>query len=108
MRTVEIEGKVRWKAWLTASGTRAAECVELGLVLEADSLDELESMVREATHLLLIDLLEDNELDAFLRAKGWTATNIPAKFAGDLEFVLPAEIISEIGRGDKNSKRTAH
>ena len=71
---LKVDVSLQWKAEKIAdSGRWIAECATIGLVVEADSLDELHAMVEEATDLLITDLVEDGELDAFLATKGWDA-----------------------------------
>lgn len=55
---------------------------------------------------MMIDLLVDNEIDQYLREKGWQAANLPARPDGDVEFHVPFELIAEEARLD--SARRAH
>jgi hypothetical protein len=73
--------------------------------MEADSLDELHGVIPEAIHLLMIDLLEDNELDKYLRERGWQALNMPSRPDGDVQFDVPWQLIAEGARG---TERRAH
>ena len=52
-------------------------CEELGLSVQASNLDTLRSVFEEAMILLITDLVEDGELDEFLRAKGFDSFDIP-------------------------------
>jgi hypothetical protein len=58
--------------------------------MEADSIDELHSLIPEAIHLLMVDLVEDNELDEFLQDRGWTARRDEdgADFEVDVPWML--------------------
>ena len=47
------------------------ECDALGVIVEGKSLDDVQTATDEALSLLFEDLLEDNELDDFLRDRGW-------------------------------------
>ena len=78
------------------------------LVSEADSLDELHSVINETIQLILSDLLRDNELDAFLRDHGWKALNIPINVANldNVQFNVPWQLIAEGARNDP--QRRAH
>ncbi|MDW8469694.1 MAG: hypothetical protein RML56_12685 [Burkholderiales bacterium] len=49
-----------------ASGQWLGVCHALGLAMQGDSLDELLASIRDSVQLLLQDLLESGELDAFL------------------------------------------
>jgi hypothetical protein len=68
--------------------------------MEAESLDELHSVIEEALQLLLTDLLRDNELDAFLRERGWNAVNLPGKVipGEEVRFDVPWHLIAESNR----------
>jgi hypothetical protein len=76
-------------------------CDPLNLCLEADSEDELHSLIPEAIHLLMKDLFEDNELDKFLREKGWQAIGLPARPDGDVQFDIPWHIAEGAKRGSE-------
>lgn len=107
VRKVQIEANVVWRAFKSPTSARyVAVCDELNLCLEGESEDELKSLIPEAMHLLMIDLLEDNEIDAYLREKGWHATNLPQRRNGNVEFDVPFELIAEEARLD--STRRAH
>ena len=71
-------------------------CDPMNLAMEADSLDELHSVIAEAIHVLFADLFQDNELEAYLRERGWTATGIPTSAVDqDIEFNVPWELVAE-------------
>lgn len=79
----------------------------MNLVMEADSLDELHSVIEEAMQLLLVDLLRDNELDQFLREHGWRAQDIPVQARPeDVQFSVPWELIAE--GTSRDSERRPH
>jgi hypothetical protein len=99
---VSIESKVQWQVARSAtSGRWIGVCQPMNLAMEANSLDELSEVIKESIHLLLIDLLQDNELDQFLRDRGWTALNMPrCDVTGDVEFDVPLELlVAESSRG---------
>ena len=98
MITIKVESRLQWTAVHTASGVWVAECEPLGITMEGDSLDELHSVIGEACGELLADLFQDNELDEFLRTRGWSATNLPDGPAGeDVEFEVPWNLVAEGG-----------
>ena len=109
MVMIQIEGRaqLQWQARRSATSQRwIGVCDALNLVMEADSLDELHSVIDEALQLLLTDLLHDNELDPFLREHGWQATNLPAKAdVQDVQFDVPWQLIAESAR---DSERRSH
>jgi hypothetical protein len=79
----------------------------MNLVTEADSLDELHSVIDEAMQLLLVDLLRDNELEPFLREHGWQAHHLPGKGSElkDVQFSVPWKLVAE---GTRDTARAAH
>lgn len=106
-RKVEIQAKVLWKSGPSPTSSRyIAVCDELNLCLEAESEQELQSLIPEAMHLLMVDLFSDNEIDQFLRDKGWHALNLPDRPDGDVQFHVPFELIAEEARRD--TARRAH
>ena len=93
MKTViQIQANLAWRVESGSQvGSLVAFCDPLGICTEADSVEELHSMIPEAIHLLLVDLVRENEFDAFLSERGWTANHLPApQDAGaDPEFDIP-------------------
>jgi hypothetical protein len=111
MATVQIQttkAQLQWLARKSPTSNRwIGVCDPIKLVMEADSLDELYSVIDEAIQLMLIDLMRDNELDQFLREHGWRAVNIPREARPeDVQFNVPWELIAEGTRRD--SERRAH
>lgn len=76
--------QVECHAWQPKGCDRwIGECKFLGVVLEADDLNDLYAAFGDAFRLLLIDLIEDGELEEFLIDRGWKETS---------EFVRAAEV----------------
>jgi hypothetical protein len=99
---ITIQTQVEWRAKRSATSERwIGECEALNLSMEADTLDELHGLIPETIHLLMVDLLEDNELDRYLKEKGWRAIGIPAKPDGDIEFDVPWYLVAEGARGSQ-------
>lgn len=100
VKRVTIEAKLAWRAAQSPVSNRwVGVCEELNLAMEADSLDELHSLIPETMHLLMLDLLEDDELDSYLRDKGWLASDLPEQHGADVEFDVPFQLIAEGMRG---------
>ena len=106
---ITVESALEWRATQTESNTWIAECDSLGLVIEADSLDDLYSLSQETTSVLLADLFADNELDEFLRSHGWEAPELVSvqDRTADVNFAVPLNLIAQ---GDRHhgSNRRAH
>src|SRR5262245_12205200 len=100
IQVVQIVGRaqVQWRAQRQSSGRWSAVCQPMNLGTEADSLDELHSVINEAMQLLLVDLLKDNELEAFLREHGWQA-RVPAGVdPSAVEFNVPWQLVADGSR----------
>ena len=99
-RVVTIQAKIDWRAKRSDASRRwIGVCDALNLSMEAESLDELHSVIPEAIHLLLIDLLADAELARYLEDRHWRADNLPPQPDGDVTFDVPWELIVEGARG---------
>ena len=69
--TIRIESPVVWHASPGKSPDLwVGSCEQLGIVMQATSLDELRSLAKESVQLLIEDLLEDGEVEEFLQQKG--------------------------------------
>lgn len=101
---VQIQGKaqLQWRAQRSTMSKRwIGVCDAMNLVMEADTLDELYSVIDEAMQLMLSDLLRDNELEMFLREHGWHAPNVPLQVKPeDVKFNVPWELIAEGAKDD--------
>ena len=96
--TISIHANVIWRATQSKrSAVWVADCEDLGLVVEADSLDALYSSIMENMELLFSDLLEEDDLDEFLGEKGWQYSG-NAK-APEPHFYIPWHLMT-VGRSD--------
>lgn len=103
--TAVIKAKVSWIATQTSVAPERwmGVCEQLNIATEGDSLDDLHSLIPESIHLLMTDLVQDNEFDAFLREKGWQHTwDGPQTEAGPA-FNLPWQMIVEGSSGFERS-----
>lgn len=103
MATIRLNANLMWTAERGAETNRwIGVCDPLGLSMEADSIDELHSLIPEAIHLLMVDLVEDNELDGFLQDRGWTARrdDVGSEFEVDVPWMLAVA-----GDADGQSRR---
>lgn len=106
---INIKANVQWHVRQSAtSKVIIAECDPLNLVVEADSTEQLAGVIAESTHLLMLDLLLDNELEQFLRERGWQAHGIPAKVKADEQvlFNLPWQLVA--ANSTRDSARRAN
>lgn len=104
-----IEGKaqVQWRAQRNpASGRWIGICEAMNLVTEADSENELRSLIDETMQLLLGDLLRDNELEQFLSERGWRIRKPPAETdPAEVKFKMPWQLVRE---GQRDTQRRTH
>ena len=107
---IEVQSTLEWTAVRSNScGKWIAECEPLDLVIEGDTLEELYSVIGEASSVLFTDLFADNELEDFLRDRGWHAVNLPSGSIAeseDLEFSVPWNLVAE--GGYRGSERHTH
>ena len=108
MPVVRLDAQIQWIARPSTTSNRwIGQCAPMNLVMEASSLDELHSLIEEAMQLLLTDLLADNELDRFLKDRGWAAFKQGAITSpSDVKFEVPWELIAKDRMGDP--ERRAH
>jgi hypothetical protein len=100
VRKVTINANVPWIVFPSSTSKHLiAVCDPLNLSLEAVDEEELRSLIPEALHALFSDLFADNELDAYLREKGWQAANLPARPDGDVKFHVPWHIAQGVQNG---------
>lgn len=94
---IEVSSTVEWTATQSETSKKwIAECEALGLSMEGETLDELHSLIPEACFALLIDLFEDNELNQFLRDRGWQAVNMPSgPVTDDVGFSIPWNLVAQ-------------
>jgi hypothetical protein len=88
---VEVKGQVPWIVTQGSSSKNwIAVCDPMNLALEANSLDELYSVINEGVHLLFLDLVRDNELNEYLSERGWQAHGMPqGPVNEDINFQVP-------------------
>jgi len=99
MVSVEFKGQVQvsWRAFRSKEpGYWVAVCDALNLTAQATSWAELFSVCNEIMQELLMDLLRDGELDAFLRAQGWVALKpLPKRASSTIRFDIPISLARE-------------
>lgn len=88
---VKLHGNFQWLVYRRVEGGRwIGMCEALNLALEAESLDELHSVIYEGTDLLMRDLLEDNEIESYMTERGWKIVGLPANNKEqNVRFELP-------------------
>lgn len=95
MRTVvkfEIQGRIAWKVLRGQSGAWVGICDALGLTVEGETWGKMTEAGNEAIELLLSDLMETGDMDAFMTKHGWRPVMpLPVQIDGpqDLAFDVP-------------------
>jgi hypothetical protein len=101
------QATVQWQATKsTASKRFIGVCPPMNLSIEADSLDELYSLIPETIHILMRDLLEDNEIQPFLREIGWQFPGELPKPSEDVRIHVPWELVVSGEMGDTARHRS--
>jgi hypothetical protein len=67
---IRIEAKLRWDCF-PDEGVWVGVCDPLKLTVQADTWAELMEDIGHTLDAMLLDLLQTNELNAFLRDHGW-------------------------------------
>jgi hypothetical protein len=99
LRTVTLvrqrgQATVQWHTTKSTQSKRfVALCEPMNLSIEANSLDELYSIIPETIHLLMRDLLEDNEIQPFLKEIGWQFPGELPKPSEDVRIQVPWELV---------------
>ena len=92
---IALQANIQWRATQSPTSKRwIGICDPMNLSMEADSLDELHSIVGETLQFVLADLLHDNELDAYLRERGWQVIGQqPIATNAKVHFQVPWELV---------------
>ncbi len=102
LTTVVINAKLSWRAFKARGGRGnwIAVCEPLGLTIESERYSELAEDVGDAIDLMFRDLLRNNDLDRFLRQRGWTRGRgaLPVRVA-DARFDVPFDLLVSRSRG---------
>ena len=95
---VLISGTVSWVIFQDRRSKRwIGVCSPLNLSVEEKTLGELSETIDEALHALLLDLARSNELEKFLRERGWhLATPLPRRLA-NVRFTMPYTTERKVG-----------
>lgn len=96
---IQVNGQILWEVAKTSSDHWLAVCRPLNLTMEGTSLDELHASINDAVQLLLSDLMESGELDAFLKSRNWQRVDTPGTQQGEVEFDVPVEVLIRSNHG---------
>jgi predicted RNase H-like HicB family nuclease len=89
---VQVQAPLEWRVQQAArDGRLMAVCQPLGIAVEGESEEELQALIPEAIRLLMTDLVDDSEFDAFLEERSWSAVRVLT--GDDLEFEIPWRLV---------------
>ena len=98
---INVKSKLLWLAAEIRPSKWLAKCDAMNLAVEANSLDELYSIIKETVDLLMLDLVADNEFDEFLRARGWEAKVPVEADRNNVKYDVPWELLVTRGQNDR-------
>jgi hypothetical protein len=91
---IKVQATLQWFGKRAErTGRLIAVCDPLGIAVEADTEEELQSLMAETTHMLFVDLIEDDEFDQFLRERGWTANGRTQAPQEEVDIRVPMELV---------------
>ena len=86
---VNVRAQLVWEFRKTRAGAMLGVCDALALTLQAETAEELRSMIDESLHYFFLDHFEEGTLDAFLRRRGWESDQaLPAR-----HDVMPEDLL---------------
>lgn len=100
---VQIEARIPWRCYRAAGGNWIAVCDPLGLTVQSARYSELAEDVADTLDLMFRDLLRGNELDRFLRGRGWSRTGGKLPKPSNARFDVPFELLMTRGRDGSSS-----
>ena len=102
---VRVDAKLVWQVRQDKDGDWLAICDPLGLTLQGETWSDLMEDISLTLDAMLKDLLKSNELNQFLRERGWKLLGPVPELREDLRFDVPffPEMMSPHG-----SKRTIY
>jgi hypothetical protein len=86
---IQIQANIPWACTRTNSGNWVAVCEPLKLTSQADTWAELMEDIGLTLDAIMRDLFISNELDKFLRDKGWQLVGTLPDRREDARFDVP-------------------
>jgi len=97
-----FEAKVEWQYFRDRkSGCWIAICAPLNQTVSGATFSEMNHCIGEALDLLFRDLLENDELDSFLREHGWEFKKEPTQDPSKVDFDVPWSLRERQGAYDQ-------
>lgn len=92
MTIVKVEAAVNWKYFRGAGGNWIAICDPLALTVQSETWAFLMEDIAETLNAMFKDLLASNELNRFLRDRGWQPIGMLPSNHDDIWFDVPINI----------------
>lgn len=89
MAVMHIDAEIPWRIDRADGERWVGICDPLGLTVESETWSELMEDIALTLDAMLNDLLSSNELDQFLRERGWTAHGPTRAGAESVRFDVP-------------------
>ena len=91
MNIIQVEGRGQfpWTVIRAQGGHWVAVCEPFGLTIQSDTWASLMEDIAHALNALLADLLEEGELDRFLKDRGFRLVGPPPSKPDDTWFDIP-------------------
>lgn len=107
MRNVALEAQVEWKFFKdSASGYWIAVCEPLKQTVSGETWAEMNEAIAQTLELLFQELLQRDDLDAFLQSHGWkyvTDESRPTRRSRNVRFDVPWKLTQRRGAYDKEA-----
>ena len=101
---VRVDGNVQWRWIIGKSGEYVAVCDPLQLTLQAATWAELMEDTADVLNAIFKDLMKSNELDTFLRDKGWNLIGQIPLQREDVTFDVPFFFVPEMARSNGSQR----
>ncbi len=101
---VRINADLQWRYTVGKGGNYVAVCDPLQLTLQAETWAELMEDTSEVLNSIFHDLLDSNELDRFLRDKGWSLANHVPNKTEDVQFDVPFLFAPEMANSNGSQR----
>jgi hypothetical protein len=89
MKLIKINGEVPWRVAQAEGGQWVGVCDPLKLTIQAPSWADLMEDIGETLNVVFHDLLKSNELERFLRDRGWTPVEPLPEDDDSIAFDIP-------------------
>lgn len=97
LTTVRVNANVQWRWRVGSGGNYVAICDSMKVSVQARTWSELIEEINIATNALVMDLVETNEFEDFMREHGWTLAGRVSGRPEDVRYEVPFELLQFSG-----------